>query len=60
MQPQRLTIKRTATGWWTVQRGDVHVAGSTTRRGAEAERDLMMRLSQRTIRRTAARNRTKA
>jgi hypothetical protein len=52
---QRLTIKQTATGYWTVQRGAVHVASSMTRRGAEAERDLMLRLGRRTPRRAAVR-----
>jgi hypothetical protein len=52
---QRLTIKQTATGWWTVRRGAVDVAGSMTRRGAEAERDLMLRLSRRSPRRAAER-----
>jgi hypothetical protein len=55
MEPDRLTIKRTATGYWTVQRGDVHLTGSMTRKGAEAERDLLKRLSRRTVRRAAGR-----
>jgi hypothetical protein len=50
---QRLTIRQTKTGYWTVQREGRDVAGSMTRRGAEAERDLMLRLSRRTVRRTA-------
>ena len=41
MQSERLTIKKTATGYWTVQRGAVHLTGATTRKGAEAERDLL-------------------
>jgi hypothetical protein len=52
---RRLTIKQTATGWWTVQRGTVDVAGSMTRRGAEAERDLLLRLGRRSPRRAGER-----
>jgi hypothetical protein len=55
MQPQKLTIKQTATGYWTVQRGPVHLAGSMTRKGAEAERELLKRLSRRNVRRTGTR-----
>ncbi len=50
-----LTIEQTPTGYWTVQRDGRHLAGSMTRRGAEAERDLMLRLRRRTVRRTSAR-----
>jgi hypothetical protein len=50
-----LTIEQTPTGYWTVQRDGRHLAGSMTRRGAEAERDLMLRLSRRSVRRTSAR-----
>ena len=52
---QRLTIKQTATGYWTVLRDGVHVGGSMTRRGAEAERELLRRLSRRSPRRAAGR-----
>jgi hypothetical protein len=55
MQPDRLTIKKTATGYWTVQRGAVHLAGSMTRRGAEAERELLRRLTRRSVRRAPGR-----
>jgi hypothetical protein len=55
MQSQQLTISQTPTGYWTVQRGDVQLAGSMTRRGAEAERELMLRLGSRTVRRAAER-----
>jgi hypothetical protein len=48
---ERLTVRQTQTGYWTVQRGAVHVAGSMTRRGAEAERDMLVRLGRRTVRR---------
>jgi hypothetical protein len=46
-----LTIRETATGYWLVQRGSVQVAGAPTRRGAEAERDLLERLRDRAPRR---------
>jgi hypothetical protein len=42
---EQLTIKQTRTGYWSVQRGAVHVVGAATRRGAEAERELLRRLS---------------
>jgi hypothetical protein len=51
MQVQRLTIKQTATGYWSVQHGAVHLVGAMTRKGAEAERDLLMRLRRRSVRR---------
>ena len=51
---QQLKIKQTATGYWTVQRGEVHLRGAMTRRGAEAERELMERLRRRSPRRAAA------
>jgi hypothetical protein len=56
MRPDRLTIKQTPTGYWTVQRGGgVHVAGSMTREGAEAERELLRRLSRRSVKRARGR-----
>jgi hypothetical protein len=55
MQEDQLTIKKTPTGYWTVQRGAVHLAGSMTRKGAEAERELLKRLSRRSVRRKATR-----
>ena len=55
MQTNELTIKRTATGWWTVQRGQIHVAGAWTRDGAERERELLKALSQCSERRAGAR-----
>jgi hypothetical protein len=55
MQPEQLTIKKTPTGYWTVQRGATQLAGSMTRKGAEAERELLKRLSRRSVRRAAAR-----
>jgi hypothetical protein len=40
-----LTIRQTNTGYWSVRRGAVDVSGAPTRRGAEAERELLKRLS---------------
>ncbi len=51
MQADQMIVKQTKTGYWTVQRGAVHVAGALTRRGAEAERELLMRLRGRSLRR---------
>jgi hypothetical protein len=51
VQAERLTIKQTATGYWVVERGAVQLAGATTRRAAEAERDLLNRLRDRSVRR---------
>ena len=55
MQSERLTIKQTATGYWSVQRGPVHLTGASTRKGAEAERDLLKRLERRNVRRALQR-----
>jgi hypothetical protein len=41
---EQLTIRQTPTGYWSVQRGAVHVVGAPTRSGAEAERELLRRL----------------
>jgi hypothetical protein len=41
---EQLTIRQTPTGYWSVQRGAVHVVGAPTRSGAEAERELLSRL----------------
>jgi len=54
MNAARLTIKQTATGYWTVQRGSVQLAGAMTRSGAERERDLLRRLSLSTSRRAGS------
>ena len=51
----RLTIKQTATGWWTVQRGTVQLAGAMTRTAAERERDLLRRLGRSSGRRAGSR-----
>ncbi len=52
-QDERLIIRQTHTGYWIVQRGDVHLAGAMTRKGAEAERELLRSLDARRVRRTA-------
>jgi hypothetical protein len=40
-----LTVRQTATGYWTVQRGDVPLAGAMTRTAAERELELLERLT---------------
>jgi hypothetical protein len=58
---EQLTIKQTRTGYWSVQRGSVHLTGALTRKGAEAERELLRRLrSSSAGRRTNARPRATA
>ncbi len=54
-QAEQLTIKQTPTGYWSVQRGATHIAGAATRKGAEAERELLKRLSSRRERRNVRR-----
>jgi hypothetical protein len=44
---ERLTIGQTATGYWVVKRGSVHLAGALTRKAAEGERELLERLRDR-------------
>ena len=55
VQAERLKVKQTATGYWVVERGAVQLAGATTQRGAEAERDLLNRLRARSVRRVTRR-----
>jgi hypothetical protein len=55
MQGARLTIKQTSTGYWTVQRGSVQLAGAMTRSAAERERELLRRLSLSSTRRAGTR-----
>jgi len=57
--PERdqLTIRQTPTGYWSVQRGATHISGAMTRKGAEAERELLRRLNSRRDRRTSRRYR---
>ena len=52
VQRDRLTIRRTATGYWVVQRGGVQLAGCLTREAAEAECNLLERLRDRSRRRS--------
>jgi ribosomal protein L37AE/L43A len=52
---ERLTVRRTATGYWVVQRGGVRLAGGLTRAAAEHERELLERLRDRHDRRRAPR-----
>ena len=54
LQPEQLTIKQTATGYWVVQQGAMHLAGAMTREAAEAERELLTRLRTRSVRRLPA------
>jgi len=51
-QAEQLSIKQTHTGYWTVRRGSVDLSGSMTRKGAEAERELLRRLSSARVRRS--------
>ena len=46
-----LTVKQTATGYWGVESGVVHLAGALTREAAEAERDMLEGLHDRILRR---------
>jgi hypothetical protein len=50
---ERLSIEQTRTGYWSVQRGSVQLSGAMTRKGAEAERELLSRLSHAKVRRSA-------
>jgi hypothetical protein len=44
----KLTVERTATGYWVVQSGSEQISGAVTRQAAESERELMRRLRRRT------------
>ena len=59
-EAESLFIEQTRTGYWSVQRGSVHLSGAMTRKGAEAERELLRRLSAARQRRSAAEPRTAA
>jgi hypothetical protein len=52
MERERLSVRRTATGYWVVARGSVTLTGAVTRAAAEAERDLLERLRERNRRRS--------
>ncbi len=60
MKAQQLTIKQTPTGYWTVQRGSVALAGAMTRTGAEREREMLRSLSSRRIKRASSRTAAKS
>jgi hypothetical protein len=49
-----LVITQGATGYWFVQRGDIALQGAMTRHAAERERERMVRLAGRSVRRTRA------
>jgi hypothetical protein len=44
----QLTVKQSASNYWVVHSGSVELSGAVTRKGAEAERELMRRLRRRT------------
>ncbi|HEY1834545.1 MAG TPA: hypothetical protein VGG08_08925 [Solirubrobacteraceae bacterium] len=52
MQAERLTLRETHTGYWTVVRGSVQVASAMTRAAAEREREMLARLNARAPKRT--------
>lgn len=54
-ETDQLTIRQTPTGYWSVQRGATHITGAISRKGAEAERDLLSRLETRRPMRTRRR-----
>ena len=60
MHSPKLTIKQTSTGWWTVQRGRVQLAGAMTRDGAERELEMLLRIADCSTRRAGARNDARA
>jgi hypothetical protein len=49
---ERLTVARTATGYWVVRRGSTQLAGALTRQAAERERTLVEELQRRCGRRS--------
>jgi hypothetical protein len=55
-----LTVKQTATGYWTVQRGGVQLAFAMTREAAERERQTLERLRRCSDRRAGSREATRA
>jgi hypothetical protein len=54
-QNEQLTITQTPTGYWSVRRGSTHICGAMTRKGAEAEREMLRRLGSRRQRHTVRR-----
>jgi hypothetical protein len=55
-----LLVKRSATGYWTVQRGSVQLAFAMTREAAEHERETLQRLSRCSSRRAGSRSGSRA
>lgn len=55
---ERLTVARTATGYWVVKRGNTQLAGALTRQAAEGERRLAEGLHRRCGRRSRNARRT--
>jgi hypothetical protein len=51
-----LMVKRSATGYWTVQRGSVQLAFAMTREAAEHERETLQRLRRCSSRRAGTRS----
>jgi hypothetical protein len=60
VQEERLTVVRTATGYWVVKRGNTQLAGALTRDAAERERRLVEGLRRRCGRRSREARRTLA
>jgi hypothetical protein len=58
VQQEQLTVARTATGYWVVQRGNTQLAGALTRQAAERERRLVEGLRRRCARRSRDPRRT--
>jgi hypothetical protein len=52
---QPLTVERTVTGYWTVQRDGVPLAGAMTRTAAERECEMLSRLGLASSRRAGSR-----
>jgi hypothetical protein len=58
---EKLTVRQTASNYWVVESGTLELAGSLTRKGAEAERELMRRLRRRAAEaRSSSRRRPRA
>jgi hypothetical protein len=49
---EELVVAQTATGYWIVKRGEVALAGAMTRGAAERERERIVCLAGRSVRRT--------
>jgi hypothetical protein len=60
-QSDQLTVKQSSSNYWVVRSGAVELSGGVTRQAAEAERELVRRLRQRTAKmRSAAPHRPRA